>query len=106
MQYNVLVLYLAAAANGFLSYVIIRGKREFINTIFSLFALSAAMWAFFLALFIATEDLASALIYANLYYFFAAAIPVLLLYFSIYFRRERPLSLKHATFIVPWIILC
>src|SRR5690606_1467148 len=55
---------------------------------------------------IATKDLNSALIYANLYYFFAAAIPVLLLYFSIYFRRERPLGLKHVTFIVPWIILC
>lgn len=108
MSYEAIGLFIAALSNGFLSLIVLRGRKDFVAVVFSLFALAASMWAFFLALFIGSENVSHALMYANSYYVAAAAIPVLLLIFSIYFEGKLKTKLTHQLVFIsslPWLLI-
>src|SRR3989338_8189985 len=94
MEYQIVTLFIIAILNAVFGYFVVRGGGKATNTIFSLVAISVSLWALNLAFFIKSNNLESALIFANLYYIFAAAIPVLFFCFSLVFPQENMLFKK------------
>lgn len=106
MSYQAIILFITGTLNIFFSYFILRGERKVYTYIFSLIALSVALWSINLGFFTLSRDLNNSLIFANLYYISAAAIPMLFFYFSLFFpeTKER-FKRKHLLFLFPFIIL-
>ena len=105
MNYQIVLLFIIAVLNAFFSYFILgRGKTK-TNVLFSLIVLSVASWALFLGFFISTKDLGDALIYANIYYIFAAIIPTLFFLFTIYFNSNKEFSKKNLISLIPVIVI-
>ena len=106
MQYQETILFITATLNVFFSYFVLRGEKKVTNYLFSLISLAVALWSFNLGFFILTDSLNAALIFANIYYVAAAAIPMLFFYFSLFFpeNKER-FKKKHLFFLTPFIIL-
>lgn len=89
MEYQIVTLFIIAILNAVLGYFIIRGKKDLPNIFFSLVALSVSLWSLNLAFFIKSIDFDDSLIFANLYYIFAATIPLFFLYFSLTFLNNK-----------------
>lgn len=94
MEYQIVTLFIIAILNAVFGYFVVRGGSKATNTIFSLVAISVSLWALNLAFFIKSNNLESSLIFANLYYIFAAAIPVLFFCFALVFPQENMLFKK------------
>lgn len=106
MELPVIVLFLTTIIAAFFSYLLLKTEHSRINTVFSIFSITVAAWSINLAFFLHTSDLKNALLHANFYYIAAAAIPLILFYFSYYFkRRDRKLHAMQVLFTVPFLVL-
>ncbi len=105
MNYQVVLLFIVAILNAVFSFFTLRGKKDITNILFSLFTLALALWALNIAFFINTSNLSSALIFANLYYIMASAIPLLFFYFSMYFLEYKKPTRIHFLYLVPFLLL-
>lgn len=89
MNYQVILLFITAAINSALSLLVLFGKRDRVNIIYSVFVLFASLWSVGLAFFILENDTQTAAQIANLYYMAAAGIPIFFLYFSLVFLNKN-----------------
>ncbi len=105
MDYKIVLLFVVAVLNSIFSFFTLEGNKNTTNILFSLFTLTLALWALNIAFFMNTESLSNALIFANLYYVIAAAIPVLFSYFSIFFLGYRKPNKLYLLYIIPFFIL-
>lgn len=106
MEYQIVTLSIIAILNAIFSYFIVRGKKNFANTFFSLVTLSVSLWALCLAFFIKVNHIEDAVIFANAYYIFAGAIPLLFLFFSLVFLEEKNnFNSKYYLFTIPLLTL-
>jgi len=107
MNIEVSLLFIAASVNCLLSLLVLLGKRDKVNIIYSIFVLFASFWAIGLAFFILETDLFRSLYIANFYYIAAAGIPAFFLYFSIIFLNTDQNKNKILQFIivVPLILI-
>ncbi len=105
MNYQVVLLFIVAILNAVFSFFTLKGKKNITNIFFSLFTLTLALWALNIAFFINTSDLSIALIFANLYYIMAAAIPLLFFYFSMYFLGYKKPTKIHLLYLAPFLLL-
>lgn len=88
MEIQSTVLFIVALVNSMLSLFVLFGKRNVTNIIYSIFVFFASFWSIMLGFFILEENLGRSLYIANLYYFFAAGIPLFFLYFSFVFPNN------------------
>src|SRR3989344_3172270 len=100
MNIEVSLLFIAASVNCLLSLLVLLGKRDKVNIIYSIFVLFASFWAIGLAFFILETDLFRSLYIANFYYIAAAGIPAFFLYFSIIFLNTDQNKNKILHFII------
>src|SRR3989344_3034052 len=99
-------LFIVAVLNALFSLILIRGARDRVNIVFSLFVLSAATWALGIAMFIIVDNVDQAIYIANFYYASAALIVLLFLYFSLVFLRgERRVTKYYFLASIPAIVL-
>lgn len=102
MDIRNILLFIVSIITAYLSLFILRGKKSYTNTVFSLFILSVGLWAFGISFFSLTDSYNLAFIYAKLYYIVAAAIPIFFLLFSLSFPKERKVLLVNQ--IIPVLI--
>src|SRR3989338_5970385 len=100
MNIEVTLLFIVASVNCLLSLLVLFGKRDKINIIYSIFVLFASFWAIGLAYFIMETDLSRSLYIANLYYIAAAGIPAFFLFFSTFFLNPNQNINKLHQFII------
>lgn len=106
MEYQTIILFVTGLLNALFGYFILRGEKKTSNYMFSLIALAVSLWAANLGFFMDTNDLEQALIFANAYYLAAASIPILFLFFSLFFpeKKER-FRRRHLLYLIPLIAL-
>ncbi len=106
MEYQIVTLSIIAILNAVFSYFVVKGGNKITNTIFSLVTISVSLWALNLTFFIESSDINNVFIFANLYYIFAAAIPVLFFCFSLVFPiRDVGFKNKYYLSFIPFILL-
>jgi len=106
MPYSAIILFIVSVSGAIFSYFLLRSERKIINILFSVFSIVASLWALFLGQFIITGNLDNALLYTNIYYVAAAAIPLIFFYFSLFFKREEIKFKKSSLlFITPLVLL-
>ncbi|MFA5838497.1 MAG: ATP-binding protein [Candidatus Paceibacterota bacterium] len=105
MNYKIVLLFIMAVLNGFFSYFILGKGKSKTNVLFSLITLAVASWALFLGFFISTKNLGYALLYADIYYIFAAIIPTLFFLFTIFFNSEQKFKKIHFVSLIPIIAI-
>ncbi len=94
MEIKNILLFIVAIITAYLSLFIIRGKKTYSNSVFSIFILSVGLWAFGVSFFYIVSSIDNALFYLKFYYVAAAAIPISFLLFSLSFPREKTVNLK------------
>ena len=106
MPWHITLLFIVAVLNALFSLILLRGARSPVNTIFSIFVLSAAAWSVGIGLFLFNANDVWLIHIANFYYIAAGLIPVVFLYFSLLFlsNKERIPLYKHALALIPVVI--
>ncbi len=98
----VVVLFIIAVVNAFLSLFVLISVETVAKLIYSLFLLAISLWSVGLGFFYLSHDLEYSLLVANFYYLAAAAIPALFLIFSKIFPRvnwgKREMALSFGPF--------
>ena len=89
MQFQTSLLFIVASINSILSILVLFGKKDKTNIVYSLFVLFASFWSIGLAFFILESNLNLALYIADFYYIAAAGIPLFFLYFSLVFPYKE-----------------
>ena len=106
MAWQTTALFIVAVLNALFSLILIRGARNRVNIVFSLFVLSASAWSLGIGFFMIFRNLNLAFYITNFYYIFAGLIPVLFLFFSLFFLNEkRRITLNYFWWGVPLIAL-
>jgi len=89
MEYQQVTLYVIAIFNSLFSFFVVRGAKGITTTLFGFVSLAVALWAVNLGFFLQTQDRDLSFMFANVYYISAAAIPLLFLYFSFVFPKNK-----------------
>ncbi len=106
MNIQTTLLLITAAVNSLLSLLVLLGKRDKTNIVYSVFVLFASLWAIGLFFFLLENDLSNSLLIANCYYIAAAGIPAFFLYFSLIFLgREKHHKLLELLILIPFFLL-
>lgn len=91
MELKNILLFIVAIITAYLSLFLIRGKREYSSTVFSIFILSVGTWAFGISFFYLSQSLPVVLFFTKFFYISAAAIPIFFLLFAFSFPTESHL---------------
>ncbi len=107
MNIQTALLFVTASVNCLLSLLVLLGKRDKTNIIYSIFVLFASLWAVGLAFFFMENDLNRTLHIINFYYIAAAGIPIFFLYFSLIFlnKEGQKFSKTRLLLILPWLLM-
>jgi len=105
MEYQIASLFVVAVLNAIFGYLVLKGKENLTNSLFSLFVISVSLWSLFVAFFINTSSFKNALLFANIYYVSAAAIPILFFYFSLFFLEYKKPLKKYFIYLLPFFFL-
>ena len=89
MDLQVIILFTITILNSVFAYFIIRGEKNTLRSLFSLFVLSVGVWSLGLALFLQTNNLNLALKYSIFYYIAPAVVVLVFLYFTLFNNVEK-----------------
>jgi signal transduction histidine kinase len=105
MNLQTILLFITATVNSILSLLVLFGKRDKINIIYSIFVVFASMWAIGLGYFLLNDSFTTSLYLANFYYISAAGIPAFFLYFSYIFLNKNTNKLVEYLIILPFLLI-
>ncbi len=105
MNLQTILLFITATVNSILSLLVLFGKRDKTNIIYSIFVVFASMWAIGLGYFLLDDNLSSALYLANFYYIAAAGIPAFFLYFSYIFLNKDTNKFVEYIIVAPFLLI-
>lgn len=89
VDYKNIILFIVSIITSYLSFLIIRDKPKYDNSVFTLFILSVAFWALGLAFFNMSSDYELSTAMVKFYYISAAAIPLFFNLFALSFPTKK-----------------
>lgn len=108
MDFRVIVLFsMTVIFFGFWLLVLLKGPRQILNRIFSIFVVNMALWSFGLGMFYKSQSPEASLFWANVLYLAGSLIPAAFLHFSFIFPSGKMSISRFKQFLiyVPNIIL-
>ncbi len=92
METSSIFLFIVAIVASYLSFYVLKGKRDFSTICFAFLILSISIWSYGLAFFSITSDASAALAFTKVYYIAAAGIPLFFWLFTMSFPKDRAVS--------------
>lgn len=108
MDFRIVVLFsMAAIFFGFLLLILLKGPRQILNHIYSIFILNMVLWSFGLGMFYKTQDPKASLFWADFLYLAGSLIAAAFLHFSFVFPYGKMTLSRYKQFLiyVPNIVL-